>query len=286
MFDGFLTRLPTRARTTNGSRRRRGRQRASCRDVAKDEAPRAPRRHRPSSISPSRRRAIPRPAWSRSWRSSASAGPRPMPDHAGAAGPRLCAARQAALHPGGPRPLVTAFLQTSSSATSSTTSPPISRTSSTTSPAARSTGSRCCATSGRTSPPRSARPRTCTSARCSTRSTRSWPAFLPGNDDGGNDPRVCPSCANGRLGLKLGKFGAFIGCSNYPECRYTRQLGIVDPEADAAWAPTSTGRSVLGIDPATGKAGHPAQRPLRPLRPARRGRGQGEAQARSRCPRA
>ena len=40
----------------------------------------------------------------------------------------------------------------------------------------------------------------------------------------GKDPRLCPSCNTGRLGLKLGKFGAFIGCSNYPECRYTRPL--------------------------------------------------------------
>ena len=60
------------------------------------------------------------------------------------------------------------------------------------------------------------------------------PHFFPANDNGGKSPRDCPSCANGRLGLKLGKFGAFIGCSNYPECRFTRKLGIVDAEADAA----------------------------------------------------
>src|SRR5688572_32553599 len=52
------------------------------------------------------------------------------------------------------------------------------------------------------------------------------------SSDLGKSPRDCPSCANGRLGLKLGKFGAFIGCSNYPECRFTRKLGIVDPEAE------------------------------------------------------
>lgn len=38
------------------------------------------------------------------------------------------------------------------------------------------------------------------------------------------DPRKCPSCENGRLGLRLGKFGAFIACSNYPECKHTRKL--------------------------------------------------------------
>jgi DNA topoisomerase-1 len=40
----------------------------------------------------------------------------------------------------------------------------------------------------------------------------------------GTDARQCPQCGNGRLGLKVGKFGAFIGCSNYPECRFTRAL--------------------------------------------------------------
>ena len=40
----------------------------------------------------------------------------------------------------------------------------------------------------------------------------------------GSDPRACPQCGTGRLGLKVGKFGAFVGCSNYPECRFTRAL--------------------------------------------------------------
>ena len=40
----------------------------------------------------------------------------------------------------------------------------------------------------------------------------------------GSDPRVCPECGKGRLSIKLGKFGAFIGCSNYPECKYTKPL--------------------------------------------------------------
>lgn len=52
--------------------------------------------------------------------------------------------------------------------------------------------------------------------------------------------RVCPKCNEGRLGLKTGKFGAFLGCSNYPECNFTRQLdgsgdGAVEGE-DAAVA--------------------------------------------------
>jgi DNA topoisomerase-1 len=51
------------------------------------------------------------------------------------------------------------------------------------------------------------------------------PHFFPTPADG-RDPRLCPGCGRGRLSLKLGKFGAFIGCSNYPECRYTRPLAV------------------------------------------------------------
>ncbi len=49
--------------------------------------------------------------------------------------------------------------------------------------------------------------------------------FFPAREDG-SDPRVCPVCHTGRLGLKLGRHGSFIGCSNYPACQYTRRLAI------------------------------------------------------------
>ena len=49
------------------------------------------------------------------------------------------------------------------------------------------------------------------------------PLLFPPKDDG-SDPRLCSTCGTGRLSLKTGKFGAFIACSNYPECRYTRQF--------------------------------------------------------------
>jgi DNA topoisomerase-1 len=71
------------------------------------------------------------------------------------------------------------------------------------------------------------------------------PHMFPERADGG-DPRLCPTCGNGRLNLKLGRFGAFIGCSNYPECRYTRQLGR--GEENGAAEPRA-----LGIDPKTGQ---------------------------------
>jgi DNA topoisomerase I len=70
--------------------------------------------------------------------------------------------------------------------------------------------------------------------------------FFPPRADG-SDPRLCPICGQGRLGLKLGRFGAFIGCSKYPECRYTRPLGMENGENALANEPRS-----LGTDPATG----------------------------------
>ena len=69
--------------------------------------------------------------------------------------------------------------------------------------------------------------------------------FFPDNGSGA-DPRLCPSCGAGRLSLKLGRFGAFIGCSNYPECRYTRAFGV-DSEGETGGTDT-----VLGTDPASG----------------------------------
>ena len=68
------------------------------------------------------------------------------------------------------------------------------------------------------------------------------PHLFPPSKDG-TDPRVCPTCGNGRLGLKLGRFGAFVGCSNYPECQFTRQLA-----ANGA----ASADKVLGKDPETG----------------------------------
>src|SRR6266850_738717 len=62
----------------------------------------------------------------------------------------------------------------------------------------------------------------------------------------GADPRKCPNCETGRLSLKLGKFGGFIGCTNYPECRYTRQF------AAGNGANGDGGMKKLGEDPATG----------------------------------
>jgi DNA topoisomerase-1 len=72
------------------------------------------------------------------------------------------------------------------------------------------------------------------------------PHFFRG-DGSGADPRACPDCDDGRLNLKLGKYGAFIGCSNYPGCRFTKPLTAAGGEA----APAGNGPRLLGTDPAS-----------------------------------
>ena len=74
------------------------------------------------------------------------------------------------------------------------------------------------------------------------------PHIFPAKENGG-DPRVCPTCGTGLLSLKVGKFGAFIGCSNYPECRFTRPIAAPEGGEDAA----ESGDRELGVDPVTGR---------------------------------
>jgi DNA topoisomerase-1 len=63
----------------------------------------------------------------------------------------------------------------------------------------------------------------------------------------GSDPRKCPTCGDGELSLKPGKFGAFIGCSNYPDCRYTRPFSGEEGNGGEE----DNGPKVLGEDPET-----------------------------------
>jgi DNA topoisomerase-1 len=83
--------------------------------------------------------------------------------------------------------------------------------------------------------------------------------FFPPNADG-TAPRLCPACHQGELSLKLGKFGAFVGCSRYPDCKYTRPLIMQDngegeqsPEDAAASAALANEPKILGEDPVTKK---------------------------------
>ncbi|WP_429930000.1 type I DNA topoisomerase [Agrobacterium vitis] len=75
------------------------------------------------------------------------------------------------------------------------------------------------------------------------------PLVFPKREDG-SDPRICQVCGTGNLSLKLGKYGAFVGCSNYPECNFTRQLS-----ADGGAEAEAVGNEpkALGEDPATGE---------------------------------
>ncbi len=77
------------------------------------------------------------------------------------------------------------------------------------------------------------------------------PHIFPDKGDG-SDPRECPVCHEGQLSLKTSRFGAFIGCSRYPECKYTRPVA----SPDAADGGAESGDRELGVDPATGQPVH------------------------------
>ncbi|TMV15135.1 type I DNA topoisomerase [Arenibacterium halophilum] len=71
------------------------------------------------------------------------------------------------------------------------------------------------------------------------------PHLFPPTEDG-SDPRRCPNCGEGRLSMRTARSGgAFIGCSNYPECRYTRAFGPPGAEDDGAIPPDG---KLLGED--------------------------------------
>lgn len=72
------------------------------------------------------------------------------------------------------------------------------------------------------------------------------PWLFPDKGDG-SDPRACPACADGRLSLRGGRFGAFVACSNYPDCKYSRRFAQKGGE-DAGGGEDE----VLGQDPASG----------------------------------
>ena len=77
------------------------------------------------------------------------------------------------------------------------------------------------------------------------------PWLYPPRADG-SDPRVCPACGNGRLSLRGGKFGAFVACSNYPECRYTQKFGQGGADGQASEGPQDLGN---GIELKSGRFG-------------------------------
>ena len=80
--------------------------------------------------------------------------------------------------------------------------------------------------------------------------------FFPNEDlnNDGQPNKICPTCSNGKLGLELGKYGAFIGCSNYPECKFTKQIASnqskEENDTNNTFMPENDG--VLGVDPESG----------------------------------
>ncbi|WP_404713131.1 type I DNA topoisomerase [Sphingomonas sp. MMS24-J13] len=74
------------------------------------------------------------------------------------------------------------------------------------------------------------------------------PYLFPEKADG-SDPRLCPSCGLGQLALRGGKFGAFVACSNYPDCKYTRRFA----QGGSEEAANDTGPVEMGVDPVSGE---------------------------------
>ena len=73
------------------------------------------------------------------------------------------------------------------------------------------------------------------------------PFLFPEKADG-SDPRLCPACGEGRLALRGGRYGAFVACSNYPECKFTRRFGEGGENGAGDAGPT-----ILGPHPETGQ---------------------------------
>ena len=94
-----------------------------------------------------------------------------------------------------------------------------------------------------------------------------------------------PSCGNGQLSLKLGKFGAFIGCSNYPECRYTRPARGSGENGNGGEL-AGDGIATSARIPTTGRRRH-ASAPVAsaPTSSSAKPRRRREAEAVDRCPR-
>ena len=232
-----------------------------------------------TSISPSRRRATPKPRWSSAWRSSASAGPRPMPRSC-----RCCKDRgyvridKKRLIPEDKGRVLTAFLESffaryveyDFTAGLEEQLDRISNNEIAWRELLRDFWRDFTAAVGDIKELRVAQVIDALDEMLGAAHL-----FPPRAD--GTDPRNCPNCENGRLSLKLGKFGGFIGCSNYPECRYTRQFST-----------GGNGAARRRHEEARRGSRRPASRsrcarPLRPLHPARRRR-EGEKPKRAGMP--
>ena len=78
--------------------------------------------------------------------------------------------------------------------------------------------------------------------------------FMFGQEKDMTKARTCPTCGTGRLSLKTGKFGAFLGCSNYPDCTFTKQIVSGEEDGESGEGGTVIDfPKILGTDPETGE---------------------------------
>ena len=242
-----LSRRSTRKAATTPSDEER---RPACRRWTEGDDAQRRSTPAPTSTSPSRRRATPKPAWSRRWRSSASAGPRPTPRSSPCcATAPTCGWRRTASSPRTRAAWSPPSSRSSSASTSNTTSPPTWRRSSTWSRPASSTGRCCCASSGTTSTPKTEeigglRTREVLDALDDALA----PFLFPPKADG-SDPRACPTCGTGRLSLKTSQLRRPSSAARTIPSAATPARSPRPRTATAA----SNGDRELGIDPDTGQ---------------------------------
>ncbi|MBY7649293.1 MAG: type I DNA topoisomerase [Candidatus Liberibacter europaeus] len=79
--------------------------------------------------------------------------------------------------------------------------------------------------------------------------------IFPIKDDNDDDGRKCPACKNNPLSIKLSRYGAFVGCTNYPECNYTRQLTSNQQDTIETTEPIFIGNDALTNESITIRSG-------------------------------
>ena len=280
-FDGFLKLYREDTDDEPTARRRRRQPHAAADERARPAAAR--RRSTPASISPSRRRATPKPAWSRRWRNWASAGPSTYASILSVLQDRnYVRLDKRRFIPEDRGRLVTAFLvsffehyvDTGFTAGLEEKLDEISAGQLDWRTVMRAFWDEFSKAVEQTRDLK-------ISDVISALDQDLGPHFFPAREDG-SDPRVCAACGTGRLGLKLGRYGSFIGCSNYPACQYTRRLAI--DAGEEGGETLKEGMRVAGPPPRHRRGDHRPPRPLRPVCPAGRERRGQEGRARSAPP--
>jgi DNA topoisomerase-1 len=74
--------------------------------------------------------------------------------------------------------------------------------------------------------------------------------ILFAKDENGDQARSCPECKSGELSLKISRYGAFVGCSRYPDCGYVRRFDATTENTSVDELVQSEYPKLLGVDPA------------------------------------